>query len=592
LTNNALKSFINKEWTFLQASPQPVEILQAALHISAPLAKILVQRGLVSPEKAQEFLAPSLSQLPQPWIMQGMREAVELIFQAITEKRSIVVYGDYDVDGVTATAVLILFLSEIGVKCHSCHPNRFTHGYGLKADLVNETLIDDQPPGLLITVDCGISDVLEVQNLVRSGWQVIITDHHQPPEPLPPAHVILNPWQKGCQFPSKDLAGVGVSFYLAMGIRNHLHQMGYWPANVTPPNLKKLLDLVAIGTISDMVPLRGVNRVLTKAGLEVLAHTENPGLRELLSLCHCPVGQPPNTEDIAFQLGPRLNAAGRMGDAKRASLLLSSDDQHLVKYLADIIQQENIARRDLTSQFVVEARGVIEAQNQLDNSCLIIHGHNWHLGLLGIIASRLVDQFAKPVFVFSGTDTLKGSARSIPGINIHESLAACADEILTFGGHSSAAGLSLKEANLSTFRERINQAIQRQLTDKAIKIPLNIALVISPQTAFTDLEALGDQLAPFGQENPEPIFTTEEPCRLRNMSVIGKERNHLRFLVSWDGMKGRWLDGIGFGFAKMVEQSVNGEARLRLAFSLKKNYFNGQNKTQVTLHDALIPSAD
>jgi len=524
--------------------------------------------------------------------MKGMREAVELVYQGIVEQKTVVVYGDYDVDGVTATAVLVRFFSELGVKCHSCHPNRFTHGYGLKAELVNEILTDGQSPGLLITVDCGISDFVEVQNLVGSGWQVIVTDHHQPPEQLPPAHAILNPWQEGCQFPSKDLAGVGVSFYLAMGLRSHLHQKGYWPPGETPPNLKKILDLVAIGTISDMVPLRGVNRVLTKAGLEVLAHTENPGLSELLSLCHCQVGQVPDAEGIAFQIGPRLNAAGRMGDAKRASLLLSSDDQHLVKYLADVIQQENIARRDLTSQLVVEAIGVIAAQNQLDNPCLIIHGHDWHLGLLGIIASRLVDQFAKPVLVFSGTETLKGSARSIPGINIHEAIAACADDLLAFGGHSSAAGLSLKEAKLASFRERINQVIQNQHPDDTIKTPLNIAFVITNQTAFADLEALSGQLAPFGQENPEPIFTTEQPCRLRNMSVIGKERNHLRFSVSWDGLGGRWLDGIGFGFAKLAEQAVNGEARLTLAFSLKGNHFNGQTKPQITLHDAKITEND
>lgn len=586
MTKNILNSFTNKVWTFPQAEAQAVKKLQSELNIPAPVANLLVQRGYDTPSLAHDFLYPSLQMLPSPFLMKGMQESVEIIFKVISEQKPIVIYGDYDVDGVTATAVLIRFFNEIGVNCRSCHPDRFKNGYGLKAGLVEDIVPNGQ--GLVITVDCGISDLVEVERLVQTGWQVIVTDHHQPPEQLPKAHAIVNPWQDGCQFPCKDLAGVGVSFYLVMGIRNYLHQKGYWQANTPPPNLKKNLDLVAIGTIADMVPLRTINRVFAKAGLEVLACTENLGLIELLALCHLQPGQVLNHEDVSFQIGPRLNAAGRMGDANRASTLLSSGDQHLVRYLAEVIQQENIVRRDLTSQFVIEAMRVIAAQDKPDQPCLIIHGQNWHLGLLGIIASRLVDQFSKPVIVLSGIGTLKGSARSIPGINIHETLAACADKIIEYGGHSNAAGLSIKESNLASFIDQVNEIVQGQMLGGVKASSINLSLIITQETAFADLEAIYTLLAPFGQDNPEPIFTTEKPCRLRNMQVIGKEKNHLRFLVSWDGLGGRWLDGIGFGFAKVIGQAHNGEAKLEIAFTLKENRFNGQKKPQVMLQDVML----
>ncbi|MDD5760036.1 MAG: single-stranded-DNA-specific exonuclease RecJ [Desulfobulbaceae bacterium] len=566
-----------------------MERLASTLNVSSALACLLVQRGFLLTDEARDFLYPSLQSLPSPFLMKGMREAVEIIRHAISIHTPIIIYGDYDVDGVTGTAVLIKFLAEIGVSCRSCHPDRFKNGYGLKASLVSEMLRGGQ--GVVVTVDCGISDFTEVEHLVESGWQVIITDHHQPPEQLPPAHAIVNPWQKGCQFPSKDLAGVGVSFYLAMGLRSYLLQQGYWPSSKSVPNLKKSLDLVAIGTISDMVPLRTINRVLTRVGLEVLNSTENSGLKELLSLCQLQPGQNLGNEDISFQIGPRLNAAGRMGDAKRASTLLSSNDDKLVRYMAEDINQANVARRELTNTLVLEAMKMVEAQKlrEHDPPCLIIHGHDWHLGLIGIIASRLVDLFSKPVIVFSGAGKLKGSARSVPGVNIHEVFIACSEKILEYGGHSCAAGLSIQENDLSAFIELANQAILDQKNGTFLSpMSTGIDLLITDQTSFIDLETLCDLLSPFGQGNPEPIFLTDKPCRLRNMQVIGKEKKHLRFLVTWDGLAGRWLDGIGFGFAELIEKAVNGEARLSLIFSLKKNRFNGQTKPQITLHDVLL----
>ncbi len=558
--------------------------LTSALNIPVPVATILVQRGFNTPNAARDFLYPSLQSLPSPFLMKGMQEAVEIIYQGIIDHKPIVVYGDYDVDGVTATAVLVRFMADLGIECHSCHPDRFKNGYGLKAELVEELLLPH--PGIVITVDCGISDFSEVERLIKAGWQVIVTDHHQPPEQLPPAQAVLNPWQDGCQFPTKDLAGVGVSFYLTVGLRNYFHLKGYWTPRLPAPNLKKNLDLVAIGTISDMVPLQGINRLFTKAGLEVLANSENLGLIELLALCKIHKGQNINPDDIAFQIGPRLNAAGRMGAANRASTLLFSRDKQLARELAEGIEKENIARRELTGQLVLEATNLVMEQDKYDQPCLIIHGQDWHLGLLGIISSRLVDLFSKPVIVFGGSGILKGSARSVPGINIYETIAACAEKIIEYGGHSSAAGLSLKEESLPSFIELANETvkIQQRYIDSTPQ-GLSIDFVITDQTTFADIETVYALLAPFGQGNPEPVFTTDKPCRLRNMQVIGKEKNHLRFSAF---LAGRWLDGIGFGFAHVIEKAINGEAMLALAFTIKENRFNGQTKPQLMLNDVLL----
>jgi len=515
--------------------------------------------------------------------MKGMDAATRLVWEAIKNQSTIVIYGDYDVDGVTATALLTRFFSELHTNCTPCHPDRFRHGYGLKAELVQAA--SPARPGLVITVDCGISDRIEVGRLVDLGWQVIVTDHHQPPSELPDAHAIINPWQEGCSFPIKNLAGVGVAFYLAMGIRSHLHRQNFW-ADHPPPNLKKYLDLVAVGTISDMVPLRGINRLLTKVGLAVLAKTENRGLAELLKQCHLPKGHHVSHEDIAFQIGPRLNAAGRMGEASRASTLLSSNDETLVANLANIIEQTNLDRRVQTSELVEQAIASVRAQNDSDAPCVIVHGHDWHQGLLGIAASRLVDIYRKPVFILGGRGIVKGSVRSVPGIDIHELIADCASEgkVLEYGGHCSAAGLSIYEKDVGLLRDTIYKKFCAGGLLNATERPcLTIDLEVDHTLDLRELEQAWSILAPYGQGNPEPIFATREPCRLRNMQVIGKQKQHLRFSAH---VADHWIDGIGFGFGNIA--SLNGERELPIAFSLKQDRYNGQTRTKIGLIEILF----
>lgn len=577
------KSYSGKAWRFTPPETAVLSCLQTELNISPLLATLMAQRGIFTAIEATSFLATTLHSLPSPLLMKGMAKAVELVYQAIQNAIPIIIYGDYDVDGVTATALLMRFLTELDADCLPCHPDRFVNGYGLDADLV-DTIIPDRK-GLVITVDCGISDSEEVGRLVERGWQVIVTDHHQPPPVLPNAHAIVNPWQEGCQFPCRDLAGVGVAFYLAMGIRTHLYQHDFWQ-NENPPNLKKYLDLVAVGTISDMVPLRGVNRVFAKAGLKILSETQNQGLAAIMDRCHIPKGQVVTHEDIAFQIGPRLNAAGRMGDAGRASTLLASVDSQRVLMLADTIEQVNMDRRAQTSDFIKQAVDKVMAQEEKDHPFILLHDHEWHLGILGIVASKLVDLFHKPAIVFGGEGILKGSARSVPDINIHELIAACAEEaqILGYGGHSSAAGLSIKEEDLPKLQEvMFRKSISGIHQDE--KRPSHIAdCIVDHRTNFTELEQAWSALAPYGQGNQEPIFITGEPCRLRNMQVVGKEKQHLRFSVY---LGGRWLDGIGFGFGGIVKEGVSEEMELTIAFSLREDRFNGHTKTKIGLIDIL-----
>lgn len=572
-----------QEWNFTPPERSILASLQSGLNISSLLATLLAQRGIYTTDQATDFLITTLQSLPSPLLMKGMPEAVNLIYSAIKGQIPIVVYGDYDVDGVTATALLMRFFRELEAECLPCHPDRFIHGYGLKAELAKG--MAPNRTGLVITVDCGISDLDEVQRLVTDGWQVIVTDHHQPPAILPKAHAIINPWQEGCNFPSRDLAGVGVAFYLVMGLRTYFYQQNFWP-NETPPNLKKYLDLVAVGTISDMVPLRGVNRVLTKAGLEVLANTENQGLATLMGRCHIQKGQNITHEDIAYQIGPRLNAAGRMGDAGRASTLLASiNSQHVID-LAETIEQVNMNRRAQTSDLIDEAIGRVKKQGEEDSPCIILHGSQWHLGILGIVASKLVDIFHKPTLIFGGEGIIKGSARSIPGLNIHELIADCGEavEILGYGGHNCAAGLSIKEENLPHLAEVMCKKILSKKTTTTERHAKVADCIVSTKSDFAELEQAWSKLAPYGQGNPEPIFITAEPCRLRNMQVVGKERQHMRFSVY---LGGRWLDGIGFGFGSVVDQGGAGETELTIAFSLREDRFNGHAKIKIGLIDVL-----
>ncbi|HFQ81013.1 MAG TPA: single-stranded-DNA-specific exonuclease RecJ [Desulfobacterales bacterium] len=578
----AARSYKGRRWQ-QQPRPDQEQCRRLARELLRPLWQIelLHQRQLHNAGQINDFIHPSLHNLPSPFEFKAMRPAARLIREMAAKGRPLVIVGDYDVDGVTSAALLGRFLKHLSPRIFRCHPDRFKDGYGLKARLVTDCCPDCQ--GLVITVDCGISDSREVESLKESGWQVIITDHHQPPPRLPEADVIINPWLTGCSFPFKELAGVGVAFYLAMGIRNLLVAEGFW-SKAEAPNLKDMLDLVAVGTVADMVELKGPNRILVKAGMEISGHKQNTGLRNLMAVSAAR-NKPLDAEYISFQLAPRLNAAGRMNHAELASELLATDDDAEAAQMARSLDLENSRRKELTSLISDQA---LEMASSDKSRCLLIHGRDWHEGLIGIVASRVVEHFARPVIVMAGEGQLRGSARSIPGLNIYELLNRCGDLLTTFGGHAAAAGMSLAENKLPAFKERLEVETKEMMSELDCQPVQPLDLYINQDMDLKELLNFNELLQPFGQGNPEPIFFTD--CALRNIRLIGKDKNHLRFEASFNH---KWYKGIGFGLNNRAAQHLsNGHNQCAIAFNLRYNQFRGQRNIELQLLDFLMPEAE
>jgi single-stranded-DNA-specific exonuclease len=566
------KIWRNRPWDRSRAA-----IISKELGLPEAIIAILLQRGLGEAEQIQEFLHPDFGQLPSPWLMKGMRAAVAIISKAVAARQPIVVYGDYDVDGATGAAVLVLFLRELGLEVLVCQPNRFTQGYGLHSALVAD-LQARAPGAVLITVDCGITSVEAVTAAKQSGMSVIVTDHHQPAPELPPADAILNPLQPGCCFPFKHLAGVGVAFYLLMGIRSQFKEQGFWQGREAEmPNLREFLDLVAMGTIADMVPLLGPNRIFARAGLEVLQEARRPGVSCLLEITST-LGQRLSSEDIGYRLGPRINAAGRTGDPGRALELLLTKDYERARQLAMELEEANRCRQALEKEVFSQAS--VSAGDFLRAGCksLVLSGKSWHGGVLGIVASRLLNRHYRTTILLTEKDgLLKGSGRSVPEVNLHQALESCADLLEQFGGHAHAAGLALRPENLQAFQEKFEREVAARLEPEDLKPKLMIDGVMADELFDGKFLESYLRLQPFGIGNPEPVFGSSVG-RLLATRVVGK--THLKFSWAYNGYR---LDGIGFGFGHLQPRLQMEEAKF--AFSLRLNEFRGRENWQVSLVD-------
>lgn len=566
-----------------------LERMQKTYGLPASVANILCHRGIIEPDELERFLTPSLSHLPSPFLMKGMTEAVQLLIDTVDKKREIVLYGDYDADGVTALSVLYLFLASIGVKTKVAIPDRHKHGYGLNQDLLRElaTGLDQQNclhGSLLVTVDCGISDFEEVSLAKQLGFHVIVTDHHQPPERLPEADAIVNPHQHDCPFPDKRLAGVGVAFYLLMGFRQILRDKGFWKHNqAVEPNLKNLLDLVAIGTICDMVPLLGVNRVLVKAGLEVLAAGGRPGVAALMKHSGMAEGNALGAEDIGFKIGPRLNAAGRMQHALQAFQLLVTEDTEEVDFLAASLEDLNDSRRTETERIVELACEQAKEQLEHGAEALVVGGLGWHHGVLGIVASRLVDLYYLPTIVLGWHEDdvfARGSGRSVKPIDLHQIISRCSCFVDRFGGHAQAAGLSLRKELIAAFghafASEVRSARNGRILLPELIIDAKLDLIGDGEALTEDFFLHYRRLAPFGMGNPEPVFVSSLEC-IRDPQVVGVD--HLRFSWQCNDLRHK---GIGFGFGHHATNLRNGQ-RGQMAFAFRVNVFRERQNWQIHL---------
>lgn len=552
-----------------------VNSLAESLNISDTLARLLILRNVKNYQQAKKYFRPTLESIYDPFLMDGMEAATYRIIKAITENQLICIYGDYDVDGTCATALLYMFLKELDAQVEFYIPKRLTEGYGISK--VGVEFIKSTGASLLISVDCGITAVEETQLANHLGLDVIICDHHQPKEELPPAFAILDPLKPSCNYPFKYLSGAGIAFKLAQGISDRIgkHNLPF-----------KYLDLVALAASADIVPLTDENRVLVKEGLNQINSTPRPGIKALILSSHLEAGELTSGQ-IVFTIAPRINAVGRLGDAERAVKLLISDNIDEAILLAQVLESENYQRRKIDEGTFSHALELVENQLDLDKDlAIILHEDSWHPGVVGIVASRLVEKYYRPTIMLTTVDGVaKGSARSTGNFNIYEALKKCEDLLIHFGGHQSAAGLAVEVEKLDEFRTKFNQIVKETLGDQEF-VP---EIYIDTKLKFTDLTPkffrIIDQFAPFGPGNMRPVFLSE------NLYIEGKPRfvgnNHLILNLKQEGSN-RVIDCIGFNMGEMYELLSKNKSSLEAVFSIDKYTKDGKTFPQLKLKDIYI----
>jgi single-stranded-DNA-specific exonuclease len=577
----------DKRWEIIGSKPLDVSsrVTPETAIIPAPILTILANRGISDSTEIRQFLNPSLDQLPQPQLLMGLKQAVAILVEAREKQNPVLVHGDYDADGVTATALLVKFFREIGLPVCYHLPERISEGYGLNLEslvsLRNRPELVDHSAPILLTVDCGISNLNEIAAAKALGFRVIVTDHHQPGPELPDADAIINPHQPGCAFPFQDLAGVGVAFYLAVGLRAELVSLGVW-AKEAKPNLKKYLDLVAIGSVADMVPLRGANRVLVKIGLEVINGTSGPGIRALLRQIGQVYGKV-TAETIAFQIAPRLNAAGRTGSAEEALRLLLTEEESLAEEMAQALSQANQLRKELSEEMYQAARN--QAECLMGEGCLalVVVGFGWYQGIAGLVASKLAREFWRPTVVLaldSDGSMARGSARSIGNFDILACLRECSVYLDKFGGHRAAAGLSLPTINIKEFQSILSASVEKYITPDDLEPRVKIDIAANPDELMHEsIWGYLEMLQPHGNGNPEPVFCChQEGIRLTEVKKVGADS--LRFRTSG---KGKGIAGIGFGMSAWASAAESGP--LRLAYKIVRNNFRGADNWEIRVED-------
>ncbi|CAG9619461.1 single-stranded-DNA-specific exonuclease RecJ [Sutcliffiella rhizosphaerae] len=557
-------------WNVKEPNREKVQYLAESLNIAPLIASLLVNRGMDTLETAKEFLYTHELDFHDPFLMDDMDKLVERVNQAIQTEEKILVYGDYDADGVSSTTVLVTALREIGAKVEFYIPNRFTEGYGPNESAFKQA--KENGFSVIITVDTGISALHEAKIAKDLNMDLIITDHHEPGPELPDAFAIIHPKKETCTYPFKDLAGVGVAYKVAHALLGK--------------NPEHLLDVAAIGTIADLVPLVGENRLLASKGIKKMQQTTRIGLKALFQKC----GVETHTiseETIGFSIGPRINAVGRLDNADPAVHLLMTEDVEEAKMLADEMESYNKERQQIVTQITEEAiQQVEEKYPPEENSFIIVEGHNWNAGVIGIVASRLVDRFYRPTIVLSLDEEkglAKGSARSIAGFDLFENLSGCRDILPHFGGHPMAAGMTLNMEDVEKLRLRMNQRASEILKEEDFSpiTDVDIECKVEEVTLQT-IEQL-DKLAPFGMANPKPkvLVKSVSPQQLRQ---IGNKSNHLKMVIEQDGCS---LDCVGFGFGEKFHH-VSPGATLDVLGELSINEWNNFRKPQLFLADLRV----
>jgi len=559
-------------WIFPEQEDQ-TRIRELAVSLNVPLivSKILLNRGITSFEASRLFLRPSLDHLHDPFLMRDMELAVQRILRAIEEKQKVMIYGDYDVDGITSVSVLMLFLKTCGVETCFYIPDRLGEGYGLSETGIREA--KRQWVHLIISVDCGIKALEEVALATELGIDMIVTDHHESGSRIPEAVAVLDPKRRDCGYPFKELAGVGVTFKLLQGVAARL--------GCDREELYDYLDLVALGSTADIVPLQGENRILVKYGLEKIARSHNLGIRALIEMVGL-TGKELGTGQVVFILAPRLNAGGRMGDAGRGVDLLTTEDEAEARQLAQVLEKENLKRREIDDQTFEEAMAKIDREVDLEGSkSIVLASSDWHPGVIGIVASRIIERIYRPTILISfDGDIGKGSARSIQGFDLYSALQECKDDLVGFGGHKYAAGLKIRRDKVEQFKAHFDDVTRRTITPDQLTPILRIDGEVPLSQIDERLYRLINLFSPFGAQNMKPVLV----CR--GIEVVGTPRvvgnNHLKFKVR---QQGKIFEAIGFGMGDLIYRIAPGEPNLDLAYVLEKNEWDGNSKFQLRVRD-------
>jgi single-stranded-DNA-specific exonuclease len=572
---------LKKQWNIFPCPPELRDELSRVLAIPPLVAQILIKRGITDLQGGERFLSPNLQHLHDPFSMKDMDKGAARIVKALHNREKITIYGDYDVDGITGCALLVDFLCSLGAHPSYYIPHRLQEGYGLNAEAVKK--IAAQGTSLLISVDCGINNREETQLAQQLGVDTIVVDHHEAP-PLPsPAYAVLDPLQPDCPFPFKGLAGVGVAFHLAIALRSRLRDNDFWP-NSAEPNLRRYLDLVALGTIADIVPLVDVNRVLVAYGLKELRESRRPGLIALNEVSGLGMEQI-STGQVAFRLAPRLNAGGRVASGQIGVELLLTKEYEQARRIAKTLDQANRERQDIEEKTYLEAKEFIERHGLLDQRSVVLCSDQWHPGVIGIVASRLVEEFWRPTILIAiDGEEGKGSARSIAGFHLYEGLQECADHLVGFGGHKYAAGLQINRDKIQAFRDCFEKAVKKKLGDEDLIPTLFIDAEVDLREITPELLRHLSSLAPYGSANPKPVFSTKERVKVHNVRVLGG--NTLKFELRDNA---RTYEAIGFGKGHLAPQLTS---ELKIAFHPQMNNWQGEQRLQLELRAVEIDNED
>jgi len=558
---------MKKRWNILIADEEKVKDLHQSLKVHPVLCKIFVKRGIETFEQAKKFFRPELTELHSPWLMKDMEKAVARIITAINDDEKILVFGDYDVDGTTSVASMFQFLKKLHSNLDFYIPHRYREGYGVSKAGID--FAKENGFTLIISLDCGIKSADLIAYAKELGIDFIVCDHHLPDDILPPAVAILNPKQKDCNYPYKELCGCGVGFKLMTALAEKM--------NLPPASAFEYLDLLATAIAADIVPMTGENRVLAFHGLIKANKNPNYGIKALAKLSG--IQHELHITNLVFMIAPRVNAAGRMDDAKKAVQLFIADSEEEALQYAELLHNDNIERKEADKNITQEALTLIsEKTDWINRKSTVVFQPHWHKGVVGIVASRVIEQYYRPTVVLTQSgEYAAGSARSVPGFNLYEAIHACREHLLGYGGHFAAAGMTMELNQVDAFREKFEEVVSSTIPPELL-IP---EIIIDAEITLKDIkQSFYDiicQMEPFGPENLRPVFVVKKVTD-SGWSKIVKEQ-HIRFSIKQDNMT---ITGIGFGMAdkfRLLEQPVD------IVFTIDMNEWNGERSLQLMVID-------